>query len=119
MRVFLAVVAACFIGLGMVLVVMVIPRLLESSGNFPSLEFGVMAWLSALTPGGVIIIFGSVTYMLCSIDRRLQDIAENSRLGPPHARAPDPYAAPLPGLPTPIQPQPAKQDDGDPNHGLF
>jgi hypothetical protein len=119
MRGFLAVVAACFIGLGIALVVMVIPRLLESSDGFPNFEFGMMAWLAALTPGGVIIIFGSVTYMLCSIDQRLQDIAENGRLGPPQPRAPDPYAAPLPGLPTAIQPPPAKQDDGDPNHGLF
>lgn len=68
-------VAACFIGLGIALVVMVIPRLLESSDGFPNFEFGMMAWLAALTPGGVIIIFGSVTYMLCSIDQRLQDIA--------------------------------------------
>jgi hypothetical protein len=125
MRVFLAVVAACFIGLGMALVIMVIPRLIESSGGFYNFESGLMAWLSAATPGGVIIIFGSVTYMLCSIDRRLQDIAENGGLrAAPQPRAPDPYAAPLPGLPTAIQPPPVRQDpgrpdDGDPNHGLF
>lgn len=119
MRMFLSVVAACFIGLGMALIIMVIPRLLESSNGFNNFEMGLMAWLTALTPGGVVIIFGSVTYMLCSIDQRLQDIAENGGLPQHRPRAPDTYAAPLPGLGTAIQPPPAKQDDGDPNHGLF
>ncbi len=124
MRGFLGVVAACFIGLGIALIALVVPRLIESSDGFRNFESGLMAWLAALTPGGVIIIFGSVTYMLCSIDARLQTIAENGSLAPQQAHAPDPYAASLPGLPTAIQPAPVKQeavkqDDGDPNHGLF
>ncbi len=119
MRGFLAVVAACFIGLGIALIVVVVPRLLEGSGGFYSFESGLMAWLAALTPGSVIIIFGSVTYMLCSIDARLQAIAENGPLAPQPPQMVDPYTAPLPGLPTAIQPAPARQDDGDPNHGLF
>ena len=123
MRMFLSVVAACFIGLGMALIIMVIPRLLESSGSFPNFEFGLMAWLTALTPGGVVIIFGSVTYMLCSIDQRLQDIAENGFFARQAPRALDPFVAPLPGLQAAIPPTSApgaaRQDDSDPNHGLF
>lgn len=124
MRVFLTVVAACFIGLGIALIIMVVPRLIESSDSFPNFEFGLTAWLAALTPGGVVIIFGSVTYMLCSIDQRLQEIVENGSLARRPSRTPDPYVAPLPGLSTAIQPGPAppqaaRQDDADPNHGLF
>lgn len=119
MRVFLTVVAACFIGLGIALIIMVVPRLIESSDSFYNFEGGLMAWLGALTPGGVVIIFGSVIYMLCSIDQRLQEIVENGSLARQPPRARDPYAAPLPGLGTAIQPAPPRQDEGDPNHGLF
>lgn len=114
MRSFLGVVAACFIGLGIAMIILVVRRLIESGDYHGSLESALMVWVAALTPGGITIIFGSVTYMLCSIDARLQAIAENGEtLTRP--KTSDPFAMP----PVAVQPPPARQDAGDANHGLF
>jgi len=114
MRAFLGIVAACFIGLGIAMIILVVPRLLQGGGYYGSLESALMMWVGALTPGGMTIIFGSVTYMLCSIDARLQDIAER---GQPvsAAKAADPFALPAGAGAAP----PVRQDSSDANHGLF
>lgn len=115
MRGFLGIVAACFIGLGIAMIILVIPRMLDGGGFHGSFESALMAWVAALTPGGMTIIIGSVTYMLCSIDARLQDIAQNGRaLSAP--KVGDPFALP------PIAQQQqatARAEAGDSNHGLF
>lgn len=116
MRGFLGVVAACFIGLGIAMIILLVPRLINAGDYHASFESALMAWVGALTPGGITIIFGSVTYMLCSIDRRLQDIAENGQ-ALPRPKTNDPFAMP----PVAVQPPsaPVRQDAGDANHGLF
>jgi hypothetical protein len=76
MRNLIQIVSLFFILAGIVALVAVIPPLFERAdelGTFP-VALGVI--ITALTPGGAIIIFGSVSYMLCSIDMRLEDMLE-------------------------------------------
>lgn len=115
MRGFLGIVAACFIGLGIAMIILAIPRLIDGGGYHGSFESALMVWVTTLTPGGMTIIIGSVTYMLCSIDARLQEIAENARtISAP--KVGDPFALP----PVAQQPpQSARTEAGDSNHGLF
>lgn len=119
MRGFLGIVAACFIGLGIAMIILLVPRLISAGDYHGSFESALMAWVAALTPGGITIIFGSVTYMLCSIDARLQDIAESGR-AQPAPKVGDPFALP-PIAQQPAQPgsTPARPDTADANHGLF
>ena len=117
MRGFLGIVAACFIGLGIAMIILLVPRMINAGDYHGSFESALMAWVAALTPGGITIIFGSVTYMLCSIDARLQDIAESGR-ALERPKSSDPFAMP------PVQTNasgmaPARQDGVDSNHGLF
>jgi hypothetical protein len=115
MRGFLGVVAACFIGLGIAMIILLVPRMINAGEYHASFESALMAWVAALTPGAMTIIFGSVTYMLCSIDARLQAIAENGRtLSAP--KVSDPFELP------PVSQQPpvgVRNEAGDSNHGLF
>jgi hypothetical protein len=113
-RTFLGVVAACFIGLGVAMIILVTRRLIESGDYHGSFESALMVWVTQLTPGGITIILGSVTYMLCSIDARLQTLAE-SEPAPARQKTSDPFAMP----PVAVQPPPARQDASDANHGLF
>lgn len=117
MRVFLGIVAACFVGLGIAMIILVIPRLIENS-YYSGFQDMVSTWIGALTPGGMTIMFGSVTYMLCSIDARLQDIAESGRSLAPPPRTVDPFAAPA-SQSSAMGASQGAPDAGDSNHGLF
>lgn len=75
MRVLIQGVSLFFIVLGVLALIglgwPVIELMAEYGVTTPSLT----ALVAAVTPGTVVIIFGSVSYMLCSIDMRLEEMA--------------------------------------------
>jgi hypothetical protein len=66
---------ACILA-GIVVLVAAIPPLVEAAGSFASLPDALDAIVADLTPGGAILMIGSITYMLCSIDMRLEDLRD-------------------------------------------
>jgi predicted membrane channel-forming protein YqfA (hemolysin III family) len=83
-----------FILIGIVVVVSVIPPLIERADSLGNLPTALGVVVAALTPGGMIIIFGSVSYMLCSIDMRLEEMLDRPQPKPVQvvasAAAPEP-----------------------------
>ncbi len=82
MRNLIQIVSLFFILIGIVAMVAVIPPLIERADAFRDLPTGLGIAIGALTPGGAIIIFGSVSYMLCSIDMRLQEMLDRPQPRP-------------------------------------
>jgi hypothetical protein len=82
MRNLIQIVSLFFILVGIVALVAVIPPLIDRAGNFPDFATGIGVVIAALTPGGAIIVFGSVSYMLCSIDMRLEEMLDRPQPRP-------------------------------------
>lgn len=53
LRGYLGVATAGFVGLGIAMIVVVIPRLLEGGDDYVSFEGALMVWVGTLTPGGI------------------------------------------------------------------
>lgn len=96
MRNLIQIVSLFFILIGIVALVAVIPPLIERAGSLGDFPTALGIVIAALTPGGAIIIFGSVSYMLCSIDMRLQEILDRPQPRPVQI-------APQPGAPAAVQ----------------
>lgn len=82
MRNLIQVVSLFFILIGIVVLVAAIPPLIETMNSFVTLYQALSAAVASLTPGGAIIIFGSVSYMLCSIDMRLEEMLDRPQPKP-------------------------------------
>lgn len=76
MRNLIQIVSLFFILIGIVVLVAAIPPLIDNMNSFVTLYQALSVAVASLTPGGAIIIFGSVSYMLCSIDMRLEEMLD-------------------------------------------
>ncbi|MFT3725528.1 MAG: hypothetical protein QM773_18315 [Hyphomonadaceae bacterium] len=82
MRNLIQIVSLFFILIGIVVLVAAIPPLIDTMNSFVTLYQALSAAVASLTPGGAIIIFGSVSYMLCSIDMRLEEMLDRPQPKP-------------------------------------
>jgi len=82
MRNLIQIVSLFFILIGIVVLVAAIPPLIDTMNSFVTLYQALGVAVASLTPGGAIIIFGSVSYMLCSIDMRLEEMLDRPQPKP-------------------------------------
>lgn len=75
MRALIQIVSVFFIIVGVVIMVGVLVQMIADPPRSASLQIMMAALISVAAPGGIFVIFGSVAYMLCSIDTRLEEMA--------------------------------------------
>ncbi len=103
MRNLIQIVSLFFILIGIVVLVAAIPPLVDNMNSFVTLYQALSVAVASLTPGGAIIIFGSLSYMLCSIDMRLEEMLDRPQPKPVQvvaAQQPAPAQAQAPARPS-------------------
>ncbi len=74
MRMLIQVVSLFFIVIGVLAVIGLGWPVIEMMGEYGVTTPSMTALIAAVAPGATVIIFGSVSYMLCSIDMRLEEL---------------------------------------------
>jgi hypothetical protein len=74
MRVLIQIVSLFFIVIGLIAMIRMAWPMFPGMAEYGVSDTVVIALVGAVGPGAMVIIFGSVSYMLCSIDMRLEEL---------------------------------------------